>query len=122
MRVQSPASMPRPFVPSRVAILALALAPAALMTAFMGVMGLLLGAGSLGPAGRLTVIELALLANVAVWFAFSPPFLCGWVQLWDPGTRARTGVLGVVALAGVLWFFNLFVYAFTGSLTAALLR
>ena len=104
--------------------LALALVPAAVITAIMAVvMAIVLAvAPALGPAGTYALYDSAVLANIAVWFAFSPPYLVGWVQLWDPGIRRRTGLLGVAALAGVLWFVNLFAYACTGSLLGALLR
>ncbi len=118
MRARSFASRPVPA--PRAALLALAVAPAAVITALMS--AALLLAPWLGPAGRAAVTDTALLANLAVWFAFSPPFLVGWVQVWEPEARARTGTLGVAALACVLWFFNLFVYACTGSLVAGLLR
>ena len=120
MRETSPSLRP----PGRMPALALALVPAAVITAIMAVvMAVVLAvAPALGPAGVQALYDSAVLANIAVWFAFSPPYLVGWVQLWDPALRGRTGVLGVVALAGVLWFVNLFAYACTGSLLGAVLR
>ncbi len=106
--------------PGRTSDLALALVPAAVITAIMAVV--LAVAPALGPGGTRALYDGAVLANLAVWFAFSPPYLVGWVQLWDPGVRPRTGILGVLALAGVAWFVNLFAYACTGSALAALLR
>jgi len=99
---------------------ALAFLPAAIVTAIMAVV--LLAAPALGAAGKLALYEAAVLANLAVWFAFAPVYLGGWVHFWDPTIRGRTGVLGVAAVAGVLWFANLFAYAVTGSALGALLR
>lgn len=112
MRVQS--------APPLAAVVALAVVPAAIITAIMALVVLV--APQLAPAGRLALHDSAVLANVAVWFAFSPPYLVGWVRLADPHVHARTGTPGLLALACVLWFVNLFLYAATGSLLGALLR
>ena len=98
--------------------LALLLVPAAVITAIMALV--LAVAPRVGDAGKEALYHAALLANVAVWFAFAPPYLIGWVRFWDPSLRARVGALGVAALAGVLWFVNLFVYALGCHLLAAL--
>lgn len=116
MRVQSSA---QPLV-ALVVVIALGLAPAAVITAIMALV--LTVAPQLALAGKLALYDAAVLANIAVWLAFSPPYLVGWVQCWDPQARARTGVPGLLVLACVMWFCNMFVYAATGSLVAALLR
>lgn len=112
---------PRPAPhPPLVAAAALAVLPTLVITA---VMAIVLGLSpDLGRTGRERLFDGTVLANLALWFAFAPPYLIGWVQYWDPGARARTGMLGVVALALVLWLANLGLYAFTGGLVAGLLR
>lgn len=103
---------------STAAALALLLVPAAIITAIMALV--LAAAPLVGDAGKQALYHAALLANIAVWFAFAPPYLIGWVRYWDPSLRARVGSLGVAALAGVLWFVNLFAYALGCHLLAAL--
>lgn len=97
--------------------LALALVPAVAITAVMT--AVLLASDSVDPW---RLYALALLANLAVWFGFSPAYLAGWVDWFDPNARARVGRLGVIALAGALWFLNLFVYTLTGTALGAVLR
>lgn len=99
--------------------LALALAPALTITAIVA--GVLL-ADHHGLANPWPLYAFALLANLGVWFGFSPAYLIGWVDFWDPQARARVGRLGVFALAGALWFLNLFVCTLTATALAALLR
>ncbi len=100
--------------------MALAFVPAAIVTAIMAVV--LCVAPMLGAVGKLALYDAAVLANLALWFAFAPVYLGGWVHLWDPAIRRRTGVLGVATVAGVLWFANLFTYAVSGSALGAVLR
>jgi hypothetical protein len=97
--------------------LALALVPAVTITAVMT--AVLLASHATAPW---PLYAFALLANLALWFGFSPAYLVGWVDWFDPGARARIGRLGVIALAGVLWFLNLFVYTLTGTALGSLLR
>jgi hypothetical protein len=121
MRVQSPTP---PLAPVPLAILAvlimLAGLPALIVTAITAVV---LAVGPhLGPAAEFDLGNAALVAQLAVLCAFSPPYLSGWVQCSDPQVRVRTGLAGVRVLAGVLWFVNLFLCAATSTLLAALLR
>ena len=97
--------------------LVLATVPALLVTGVTAVV--LIAAKTASPW---PLYALALLANLGLWFGFAPPYLVGWVDFWDPGARARVGRLGVIALAGVLWFYNLFLYALSGTALGALLR
>lgn len=99
--------------------LGLAVAPALAITA---VMASILAANHFGLAAPFPLYALALLANLALWFGFSPAYLVGWVDFWDPHARARVGRLGVVALAGALWFLNLILYTLTATALGALLR
>lgn len=100
-------------------VMALAVAPALAITA---VMASILAADHFGLAAPVPLYALALLANLALWFGFSPAYLVGWVDFWDPHARARVGRLGVVALAGALWFLNLILYTLTATALGALLR
>jgi hypothetical protein len=99
--------------------LALALVPALAVTAVLA--GVLL-ANRHGLANPWPLYGFALLANLGVWFGFSPAYLIGWVDYWDPQARARVGRLGVFALAGALWFLNLLVCTLTATALGALLR
>jgi len=115
--MRAPSPTPHPPLAAAVPLAVLpALAITAIMTVVLGV------APHTPPTSRLHLFDGAILANVALWFAFAPPYLIGWVQYWDPGARRRTGMLGVVVLAVVLWLANLLLYAFTGGLVADLVR
>jgi len=112
--------MPAPLRPAPLALATvLAVAPALAITL---VMASVLAAHQLHLAPPVPLYALALLANLALWFGFSPAYLVGWVDYWDPNARARVGRLGVVALAGALWFLNLFLYTLTATALGALLR
>lgn len=114
--------MREPSVPPLLPALALCLAPAAIISAAM--LAVVSAAEALhGQPGALRNLhDGALLLNLGVWFGFAPAYLYGWVQTWDPRARARTGVVGLVALTCVAWLVNLGAYGVAGSLLAALLR
>ncbi len=116
--MRAPRPSPLSFDLRRLPGLVLLLVPTAVITAIMATV--LVVAPLLGTAGKLALVDAAVLANIAVWFAFAPPYLVGWVHYWDPQIRVRTGSLGVVALAGVLWFVNLFAYALSGHVLATI--
>lgn len=105
--------LPAPLAPA----LALALVPALAITAVMSVVLLASDAVSPWP-----LYAAALLTNLALWLGFSPAYLVGWVDWFDPDARARVGRLGVITLASALWFLNLFVYTLTSTALGALLR
>lgn len=119
MLATMPAPRTAPLAHGSALALALAVVPALGITV---VMTSVLLANHYGLAHTGPLYALALLANLAVWFGFSPAYLVGWVDFWDPGARARVGRLGVVVLAGALWFLNLFIYTLTATALGALLR
>lgn len=100
--------------------LALCIVPAAIISAVMA--GIIAVAPTLPAPAVRALYDAALLLNVAVWFGFAPAYLHGWVEYWDPTARARTGKIGLVALAGVAWFVNLGAYGVAGAVIAAMLR
>jgi hypothetical protein len=112
--------MREPTAPSRTTAALLGLLPAALITATMS--GIVAAAPGLELPALHRLYELALLLNVAVWFAFAPAYLYGWVQLWDPLARARTGRVGLAALTAVAWLGNVLAYGVAGGALASLLR
>lgn len=113
------APRPAPLLPVVRAAL-LGLVPAALITAAMA--AVVAAAPGLETAALRALHDVALLLNVAVWFAFAPAYLHGWVQYWDPRARARIGGIGLAALTSVVWLANLVVYGLAGGAIAALLR
>jgi hypothetical protein len=116
MREPSAAPLP-PIAPG----LALCVVPAAIVSVAMTVVVAL--TPTLASAADIRQwIDAALLLNVAVWFGFAPAYLYGWVQYWDPGARASTGTVGLVALTSVAWLVNLGAYGVAVGLISALLR
>lgn len=114
--------MREPSVPPVLPALALCVVPAAIISVAMAIV--VAAAEPLHglPGALRNLYDVALLANLGVWFGFAPAYLYGWVQTWDPGARARTGVVGLVALTSVAWLVNLGAYGVAGSLISAVLR